>query len=264
MKLNVLLAKTEHAAASFKAIVKEYTGFFKGHQGAFQGIKKTYTPKEGTADIPDMRGEKRIQTTVNEKLDFFKLTQSAYIDNLFSFEATNASGVAKAELIVEGRSFGKLTSLELMRLKTLLQSSELETMYAAIPVRSDAEIWSESDEEHYKERKGIFATPLQSGKKNSIMKENYILPDPNVQYLKDTSKYQPVVGTKDTLLELGEYTLQNFSGEYSQFQRAEILRRRSVLLNAVIAALKEANDVEVVSSEVTSEKLFGYLHTGEF
>ena len=81
--------------------------------------------------------------------------------------------------------------------------------------------------------------------------------------MKDSSKYTAVLGSKDTVLELGDYTLQQFSGEYSHRQRAEILARRSKLLSAVIEALKEANDKEVVKSNLTALVLFNYLHYGQ-
>ena len=49
---------------------------------------------------------------------------------------------------------------------------------------------------------------------------------------------------------------------WSHRERAELLRRRTKLLTAVIEALKEANDVEAIESNMTAEKLFGYLHKG--
>lgn len=259
IKLNVLLAKTEQSASQFKKMIAEYLTFFKKEQGQFKGVKKTYTPKEGTVDEPSMRSNIIVVTTVQEKLDWLSDTAKDHIDNLFSVEASNASGAAKAKLEVDGVDFGVLTSLELLRLKSLLESGDLEQMYANIPVRSDAEVWNPTSDEQY-EKRGIYESPLQTGTRKSLLKTSYILEDPNVQYLKDTSKYVPQVGSKDTVIELGDYTVQQFSGEGTHRERAEILRRRSQLLKGVIEALKIANDVESVKSTVTAEKLFGYLH----
>jgi len=257
MKLNVLLAKTDHLANTYKSAVKDFISYFKSSQGAFKGEKKTYEPKVGTIDIPSERGNKLVVTTVGEKLKWFTETQAEYIDALFAQEATNASGKVRTNLIIDGVNFGEYSSLELLRLKSLLENGEFEHMYASIPVRNDDEQWVPSTNPMYVGRE-IFESNLQSGTKKSTMKESYIMSDPNVS--KDSPAYKPTVATKDTIIELGDYTFQKFSGEFSHRERAEILRRRSKMLNAVIEALKTANDAEAIESEMTAKKLFNYLH----
>lgn len=259
MKLNVLLAKTDHSESQFKKLFSDTVAFFKGKQGEFRGIKKTYAPRPETIDLPTERAFIAVVTTVGEKLDYIEETAEEHIDNLFSVEATNASGQATADLIVDGTNWGTLSSLELLRLKSLLEKGGMEDLYANIPVRSDSDIWNVSDDPAYVDR-DVYEGPQQSGTKKSITKESYILPDPNVQYLKDTSKYVPVQGVKDTIMELGDYTIQHFSGEYSHRDRAGILGRRSKLLSGVIEALKKANEAESVPSAVTADRLFSYLH----
>lgn len=262
LKLNTILAKTDQLASSYKSSIKDYLTFFKDKQSAFRGEKKTYNPKSGTMDVPSERGNKNVVTTVNEKLDWLTETNENYINYLFSQEATNAAGVAKATLKVGEVTFGEFSSLELLRLKSLIENGELEQMYANIPVRADDEDWTATTEDQYKNRKSIFESNKQEGTKKSITKENYILNDPNIKELKDSSSYKPVMGTKDTVIELGDYSYQKFSGEWSHRERAELLRRRTALLSAVIEALKVSNEVEVVESPMTAKKLFGFLHTG--
>lgn len=132
-------------------------------------------------------------------------------------------------------------------------------MYMNIPVRTEDEIWTVTGDEAYSGRK-VFQGNQLSGTEKSILKEAVIVPDPNVQYLKDTSSYKPQLVNKDTVIELGDYTYQKFSGEASHRERAEILQRRAKLLTAVIEALKVCNDIEAVQSNVTADKLFSYLH----
>lgn len=260
-KMNALLAKTDHLAASFKKMMEDYVKFFKGHQGEFKGEKKTYIPKEGTVDLPNERRNELVVTTVTEKFKWFQETSEEYIDALFAQEATNASGKAKAKLVVDGVDFGEFSSLELLRMKSLLESGTLEEMYKNIPTRSDSEEWIPTKEEMYSDRE-IYESPKQSGIKKSVMKESYILPDPNVAAGK-TDKYTPQIAQKDTIIELGDYSFQRFSGEWSHRERAELLRRRTKLLTAVIEALKISNEVEAQKSSMTGKKLFGYLHTGK-
>ncbi len=257
-KLSVLLAKTDHLAASYKQGIKDFLQFFKDKQAAFRGETKTYIPESGTEDYPSERGNKLVVTTVDEKLQWLEETNKEFIDALFSQEATNAAGIAKAELIVDGENFGSYSSLELLRLKSLLENGELEQMYANIPVRSEDEEWTPTKAEQYHTRR-IYEGKKVEGDKKTTLKENYILHDPN---LKEGVNHTPTIATKSTIVKLGSYTIQKFSGDWSHRERAELLRRRTKLLSATIEALKNANDVEAIQSSMTSDKLFKYLHTG--
>lgn len=259
MKLNVLLAKVESSTPVFRKLISDYKKYFDDKQSAFRGIKKTYTPREGTKDEESKRGVVKVITTVDEKLQYLEETTKDHIKNVMNVEATNASGTAKVALIVDDVNFGVLSTLELMKLKSILEKEGLEAMYAAIPVRSDAEIWDPTTNEEYKDR-AIWETPLLSGAAKSIEKEEYILEDPNLKNMTDSSRYTPQRAVRSTVIELGDYTVQNFSGEETHRYRATILARRSKLLEAVNAALKEANDAQVVISEFDVTKLFTYLH----
>ena len=71
-----------------------------------------------------------------------------------------------------------------------------------------------------------------------------------------------VVQRKKTV-EIGDYTHQRFTGEWSQKQRADLLARRSKLLKAVIAALKEVNDQEAIEPNLDTNALIDYIHYGK-
>ena len=60
---------------------------------------------------------------------------------MFNCEATNASGTARADLIVDGKVIANLSSLELLKLKSFLENPQLQEMLQNIPVRKDSEIW---------------------------------------------------------------------------------------------------------------------------
>lgn len=260
-KLNVLLAKTDHLASVFKKGLEDYVKFFKASQGAFKGEKKTYEPKPNTIDLPSERANRLVVTTVEEKLKYLEESSKEYIDALFSQEKTNASGIAKAKLSVDGIALGEFTSMELLRLKSLLDSGTIKDVYENIPVRNDDESWTKTTNDMYAAR-NIFESSQRTGVNKSVMKEAYILPDPNIGKT-EGGKYTPQIATKDTVIELGDYTFQKFSGEASHVERAGILARRSKLLTSVIEALKVANDVESVPSEMTAAKIFDYLHRGK-
>lgn len=261
LKLNVILAKTDHLASSFKKTFEDFTKFFKTSQGAFKGERKTYEVRPGMIDLPSERSNKLVVTTVDEKLEWLENNSKDYVDNLFAQEKTNSSGAANAPLTVEGRVIGTFTSLELLRLKSLLESGHIVGMYENIPVRNDDEEWAKTEAEMYSGRE-IYESNKQQGVRKATTKESYILPDPNLASLKDGKSYTPIVASKDTVIEVGEFSFQRFSGEWSHRQRAEVLRRRTILVTAVVEALKVANEVEIVPSGLTSELIFGYLHRG--
>lgn len=261
LKLNVLLAKTDHLSTVWKNGILDYVKFFKSSQPAFRGEKKTYEAKAGFADAPTNRSLKLVVTTVDEKLKWLHEISADYIDALFSQEKTNASGVSKATLKVDDIVFGEFTSLELLRLKSLIENGTFKEMYENIPVRTEDENWTASDNESYTGR-NIFQTDRIDSVAKTTVKESYILTDPNID--KTGSKaYTPQVAQKDTIVEVGNYTFQKYSGEWSHMQRANVLLRRSKLLTAVIEALKVANEVPAIASDMTADKLFNYLHTGK-
>jgi len=261
LKLNVLLSKTDSMATQFKAMIKDYGKFFATKQGAFVGVKQTYEPRDGTIDEPKRRGVQLIQTTVKEKFDWLTETSKEYIDSLFSQEKTNASGAARAILKVNGSEWGEFTSLELLRLKNILENGDFYTMLQTIPVYSDSRQWEKNASDLFKDRV-VMQSPLTEGVNKSTEKEDYILPDPNLDKLKSGESYQPVTATRTTIVELGDYTVQEFTGEISQRERAAILSRRNALLTSVIEALKVCNECEAVISELTSKKVFGYIFDG--
>lgn len=257
LKLKTGLAITQDGANKWKNLLANYNKFFSKEQGAFLGRKNTYVPNDDTVDDPSKRGYTAVVTTVDEKLAYMQHTLTDYLTNLFAVEATNASGVAKAELIVDGQSWGEYSSLELMRLKTIIDNGDFKQTINNIPVRSDAEIWTKSNEEGYTSR-AIFEKKLVSTSNKTVTKEQYILNDPNVDR-NPTLKYEPKIATKDTVIILGEATHQEFSGMWSQTQKAHVLHRIDLLKSAITKALDEANDVPVIQSKINGKILFDYI-----
>ncbi len=260
LKLNVLLAITDTLRIKYKNMVSDFTKFFSKAQGSFMGTRSTYVAREGAVDDPSKRAYQQVITTVEEKFKYFIKESGSFINALFSQEKTNSMGVATAELKVEGKSWGIFTSLELLRLKSLIEASDLGNltgMLEGIPVRSDSQIWKATEAEEYSNR-AVWETELMSGISRTTEKEQYILHDPNMAAGK-VANYSPQVAVKTNTIEIGDYTNQHFSGQWSHRERAGVLKRRNDLLVAVVQALKECNDCEVVESNLTAEKIFGYI-----
>ena len=261
-KMNVVLAKVDHSASVYAKEVNEYAQFFTNAQGAFRGEKKTYIPREGYPDDPTKKGVTAVQTTVSEQLDWFKNIATNYLNEVFSVEATNSMGARKVELVVDGHSFGELTALDLMRLKSILTSKELVTMYERIPVYSDSEIWKPTNNAEYGNRE-ILENELVKGVSRTTETTEEILRDPNIDPANIPANYRAAVVQRKKTVEIGDYTHQRFTGEWSQKQRADLLARRSKLLKAVIAALKEVNDQEAIEPNLDTNALIDYIHYGK-
>lgn len=260
-KLNVLLGVTDHLRSNYKNMVSNYTSFFKDKQGSFKGEKKTYDVRDGVIDDPKKKGLILVVTTVKEKFDYYVDHSEKFINALFNQEKTNSSGTAVAHLVVDGDNWGEFTSLELLRLKSLLESSDLGNfgdMLKNIPVRSDAKVWKESDSADYEGRE-IFQSKLLEGVTKTTVKEPYVLVDPNLVGRELPVNYTAPIVQRDNVMELGDYTVQEFSGEWSQREKALCLSRRATLLVAITEALKVANDCEVVASDLTAKRIFDYL-----
>jgi len=257
-KLNTLLALREKYETTFKNALNDLVSKFKSEQGLFQGVRKTYEAIEGFADEPNKRVFRKVASTVQEQLDWFKKYNTDYLKQLFTIEKTNGSGLAKSELTVGGKSWGEFTSTELLRLKGFLENNQLKAMYNTIPVRSETTLWKPSADDIYSDRGGkIFEDPIDDGYAKTTLKEQYILTDPHPD-----AKRPAVVADKTTQVNIGHYTSQDFSGAASIRERAEMIARLDLLHKAVVEALEKANDVEVVES-VLGDKLFSYIHDGK-
>lgn len=261
LKMNTLLAKVEHSTASISRLFADYLNFFKNKQGMFRGTKKTYIPRDGYFEDPTKMGTVVVATTVDEKFDWFNAQFKNWLNDVFSVESTNSKGAKTVELKVNGKSFGNLTALELMRLKSVLTNKDLEGVFANIPVRSDSEVWNPTQDPEYNGRK-VFETELVKGVTRTTEKEEVILKDPNLDPAHLPSNYQAKTTIKSKTVETGDYTQQNFTGEWTQRQRAELLRRRSELLAAVIEALKEVNDTVVEKPNLDVDGFVDYIYKG--
>jgi hypothetical protein len=65
------------------------------------------------------------------------------------------------------------------------------------------------------------------------------------------------------MVEVGDSTHQEFTGEWTQHKRAELLKRRSELLSAITIALKEVNEIEAQQPNLDADALIKFLHYGK-
>ena len=134
-------------------------------------------------------------------------------------------------------------------------------MYANIPVRSDANVYEPCTDEEYNGRE-IVQTALSRSVERTTEKEEVILKDPNIDPAHLPANYRSTTVIKTKMVEVGDSTHQEFTGEWTQHKRAELLRRKSELLSAITVALKEVNEIEAVKSNLNADALVNFLHYG--
>lgn len=249
-KLSVLLGLRDKVEKSFGLMLDDMFQKFKNKQSLFRGYRRTYTALDGYADEPTKRGYELVSSTVSEQLDWFKQHSKDYFKVVLTIEKTNAQGVF-ADLVVDGVNWGSFSTLELLRLKSILDS-KFRAMLQELPIRKETVLWTKSDDDNYLKR-NIFESPLEKGFSKTTLKESYILHDPHADH-----KRQPMIAEKSTQVNIGEYSAQEFSGEMSNRERAELAVKYDVLYKAVIEALETANNIEVKESEL-GDKVLNYF-----
>ena len=261
MKLNVLLALREKLANRYAAMNGDYTSFFKNKQGAFQGTLKTHSPLDGYAVDATKVANVRVITTVNEKMDWWLKEALEYFNTALSIEASNGQGAPTVPLIFDGVEYGPFPATVLLRLRGIVESEKFAQMLGSIPVREETKVWLPIDEdEDYKKRGNIYQTERQEGETRTTETHDEILKDPNLDPAHLPSNYRAQVTQVKKTVKTGDYTTQFFTGEWTHQQRANLLKRRSELLDAINISLQAVNDRE--ASECDVSNLFKHLIYG--
>ena len=259
-KLNVLLALREKLANRYAQMVGDYSSFFKNKQGAFQGTLKTHNPLDGYAVDATKVANVRVITTVNEKLDWWLKEALEYFNTALAIEASNGQGAPTVPLIFEGKEYGPFPATVLLRLRGIVENDKFSQMLASIPVREETKIWYPSTDEDYQKRGNIFETERQEGETRTTETHDEILKDCNLDPQHLPSNYKAVVTQVRKTVKTGDYTVQFFTGEWTHQQRANLLKRRSSLIDAINIALQKVNDRE--ATECNVDDLFKHLIYG--
>lgn len=251
-KQSVLLGLREKLEKDFQNLLTDMLQKFTKKQGLFIGFRNTYNPIEGYADDVTKRGFQNVASTVEDQLAWVKQHAADYLKTTLSIEKTNAQGI-KAHLTVDGEDWGEYTVLELLRMKGILDG-KLRAVFQELPIRSESHMWSESKQPEFTGRK-IWETPMDKGFAKTTIKDTIIINDPHI---KDSPNRPPVTRETSIQVNVGEYTAQTFSGAITNLERAKLEVKYNNLYRGIIAALEEANNVEVSESDL-GDRVLSYL-----
>ena len=260
IKLSALIPLLSDLAARYSAQVSDYAKTFSSNQGLFQGVVKRYTLTDSNMVADGKDETAQVQSTVQEKWDYFTKHQSKYIDAALARERTNSMGVAKANLYVDGKLWARdMTTNELMALKKIVSDTQFKNMLSATPIRTH-ELWNTTTNSEYRNRL-IFELVKPVVYSTTTLKREEILPDPAVIPGQQTTR-QPVKTIIDTKVTFGETAVTLYSGAISNAERAELMVRLSQIQDGITLALQQANDVLVLDSSVSGGKLFDFIFNG--
>lgn len=242
-KLHELLAVEQDRKNKANQAIGETKKTFDKRAPHFDGMTKRYVAlEENSEQIPDEC--KEIVTTVKSSLDEAIAIITKGIDAHLSKEETNASGVAKAELIVGDTNLGIFSATSLLALESHL--NKLKELYAQIPVLESTKKW------HLDEQQGIYKTE-EEVKFRSVKRPKVI-----VKY--EATKEHPAQTELLYLdFQVGKYETVYTSGRIPVTHKNEMTQRVNQLLEAVKVARSKANNVEVKNIKI-AQKIFDFIH----
>jgi len=243
--LHQLIAVEPDLAQQSRAIMEETVNTFTKKADHFDGVQKLYKPYEdGGEQIPDEI--KEIVTTVDEKLDYAKKIVIRSMDATISKEETNASGKARASLVVDGVDFGELAATSLIALERILERIREE--YKAIPTLDPTKTWTKSDDTG----KMLYKTPIEVKFRAVKTKVPLVLAPA-------TDKFPAQVQVLDSDKQVGRYETIYRSGRLTPTEKSDLLEKIDNLVLAVKKAREKANQTQVVQVDL-GRKIFDYIH----
>lgn len=242
-KLHELLAVEQDRKHKAVQVVGETIKVFTKQDVQFDGVSKRYVQiQEDSEQIPDET--KEMVTSVREKLNDTLESFVAGIDAHLSKEETNASNVAKAELIVNGESLGTFSATSLLALEGHL--AKAKELYQAIPTLDATKKWE------FDNQKNVYKTEDEV-KFRSVKRPQVI-----VKY--EATKEHPAQTELLYLdFQVGKYVTAYTSGKITPAQKTTLLKRIDEILEAVKTARAKANNVEVHNVKF-GEKLFKFIN----
>ncbi|MHA1968097.1 MAG: DUF7873 family protein [Candidatus Hodarchaeales archaeon] len=242
-QLHQVLAVENEKKSTSASILAETLKTFKDKQSHFDGETRKYNKILDDSDTL-VDEHKEVYTTVKAKLEYTLGHLGESIDLLIQKEETNASGVAVAELIVDGEVFGTFAATTLLQLETQLKS--LRSLYNVLPTLDPVKKWT------FNKQKELYETESEVSYR-SIKKPEVIILHPAT----DKHPAQTQLITKD--VQAGSWEKSFASGRITPLQKSYLLGNIDELINAVKKARSIANNAEVKNVKI-SKKLFEYIN----
>lgn len=242
-KLYELLAVEQDRKNKSNLSIGEAKKTFTKNDPYFDGMVKKYVSlEEDNEQIPDET--KEMVKTVKQQLEEVLEDAVTAIDATLSKEETNASGTAKAELIVGETNFGMFSATSLLALES--QVSKILDLYQAIPTLESTKKWNfDKQTNTYKTEEEV--------KFRSIKRPKVI-----VKY-EATDKHPAQTELLSLDFQVGKYVTTYSSGKLAISQKMDMIKRLEKLIENIKIARSKANNVEVGNVKL-GQRIFDFIH----
>lgn len=245
-RLHEILAVEPDAEGVAKKVIAEAEITFGKRAEHFMSSEKVLQMDDASSTEDGLTERKAMVTTVHDKLAYVAEQVSRYLNVVAEKEATNQ--YARAELVVDGISFGSFPATFLLGLEVKLKN--LRLLYEAIPTLQPGIEW----ERDPSEGEFVYRTKHPEVKirtaKTFMSKVLYQATDKHPAQIEKWEEQKPV----------GKYVVTTKSSMLSVAEKSAILGRLDRLIQAVKKARQQANMQEVVPQEGVGESLFKYIN----
>jgi hypothetical protein len=244
-KLHEILAVEPDVKSSSEAVLNETINVFSKKAEHFQGLSRTYRPKNEDGEVfpPE---NKPLVTTVKKKLIHTETYVKRLIDLTYQKEAANQ--LAKHDLVINGITIARdVPATMLLNLESRLK--HLKQMYLAIPTLEPDEKWSQD-----LQNVDTFISDDQVTTKTAKIPKPIVLYPATPEHPAQTQ----MIMIDETI---GSWTVRKSSGKMSPAEKSRLLERIDVLITAVKKARSKANEVEVPNVQL-ADALFSFLNDG--
>lgn len=233
-RLHEVLAVEGGLKATADKIIKEAADTFTKKRGHFLGQHRSYEIiEEGSLQYADE--SKKLETTVNQKLDYVKNHFTKALDATFQKEVTNTG--AKADIIVDGTTIAKdIPATYLLHLETKFK--ELRMMYDVIPTLDPGKDWKRDDTQE----NVYVSSDTEQYKTEKVVKPLLLHPA--------TKEFPAQVDKISMDKYVGKWKTKNWSGALSPLQKSQLIGKIDRLVRAIKQARMRANNAEVAQLEI--------------
>lgn len=240
--LHELLAIKDGTKGTYSTMYQELMSVLNSEK--LDGMVKTYQPaKEDGEKFP--ADIKVVVTTVKDKINYTKESMIKYIDILCTISETNR--LANAPLVIDNKEIGKFSPTTLLEIEKFLIS--LRMIYSKIPTLDTSKEWKLSNNEE-----NIYITnPIVAARVIDKTDWKVIVPA--------SDKHAADVRQVDIRDYTGDWTTIHKTGRIPVGNKAILMRRIDILLNAVRAARALANRQELEEISI-GEEIFDFINNG--
>ena len=244
-KLHELLSVEGDLSATSERILSEATDTFSNKSDRFNGHYRTLTMLDESRSGENAEDEKRVETTVGDKLKYVDRTVTKYYDALFQKECANQQ--ATANLVVDGETIAEdVPATFLLGMETRLK--RFRNVLEAIPTLRPGLAWEKAPEMG----SGILKAPAATAFKTEKFTDSRVL-------YEATENHPAQIDTWTADRNVGRVELEHRSGMISPAEKSRLIARADELIRAVKRARQRANLTEVDKDRKIGRKIFDFI-----